>query len=75
VTYRWDYHPTLDVYFLMGPWKAPDGRLDHEETRQYGHIKVGAGHTYWACHNIEEPVRFDNLHDAMSYLTAIVSLS
>lgn len=72
---RWEYHPSQDVYFLMGPWRAPDGRLDHNSERQYAHIKVGAGMTFWACLPPEEPVRFGNLDEAKAYLLTIVRLS
>ena len=75
VVMRWSYHPSTDVHFLTGPWVAPDGRIDHKSERQYAHVKVGAGLTYWACYRDTEPIRFGNLEEAKAYLNAIVRLS
>jgi hypothetical protein len=72
---RWAYHPSVDVHFLMGPWVAPDGRIDYKSERQHAHIKVGAGLTYWACYRDTEPIRFGNLQEAKAYLLALVRLT
>ncbi len=69
MTYTWDYHPTLDSYTLYGP------PTTNRDNTTHGRINVAAGRTYWACHGADKPVKFDNVHDAMSYLLAVVSLS
>jgi hypothetical protein len=72
---KWVYSPSVDVHYLMGPWVAPDGRVDHKSERQYAHIVVGAGLTHWACHRESKPVRFGNLDEAKAYLLALVRLT
>ena len=72
---KWDYNPGMGTHFLMGPWKAPDGRLDHRQTRQYAHVLDTSGGVYWACHDIVEPVKFYNLDEAKAYTLAMVRLS
>ena len=71
----WDYNPGMGTHFLMGPWKAPDGRLDHRQTRQYAHVLDTSGSVYWACHDNDKPTKFYNLDEAKAYLIAMVRLS
>jgi hypothetical protein len=76
VTFRWDYNPGMGTHFLMGSWKAPDGRLDHRQTRQYAHVLDTSGGVYWACLNPnEQPVKFYNLDEAKAYIVAMVRLT
>jgi hypothetical protein len=76
VTYKWDYNPGMGTYFLMGPWVAPDGRLDHRETRQYAHVLDAAGGVYWACvDNNEAPTKFYDLDEAKAFVIASIALS
>lgn len=72
---KWVYSPSVDVHYLMGPWRAPDGRLDHREERQYAHIVVAPGRVHWACRDNDEPVKFFSLEEAKAYLIAIVRLT
>lgn len=75
MTYRWSYSPTMDVYYLMGPWVAPDGRLDPREERQYAHIVVAPGRVHWACLNeVDEPTLFYDLAEAKAFVLASVVL-
>ena len=75
MTFKWDYNPGMGTHFLMGPWKAPDGRLDHRQTRQYAHVIDASGSVYWACHDNVEPVKFFNVDEAKAYLIAMVRLT
>lgn len=76
MTFRWDYNPGMGAHFLMGPWRAPDGRLDHREERHYAHIVVAPGMVHWACINPnEQPAKFYNLDEAKAYLIAMVRLT
>lgn len=73
---RWVYSPAMDTYHLMGPWRAPDGRLDPREDRQYAHIVVAPGMVHYACINPNEPpAKFYNLDEAKAYLVAMVRLT
>ena len=75
MTYSWSYNPGMGTYFLMGPWVAPDGRVDHKEQRQYAHILAPGGMVYWACLNPnEKPTKFFNLEEAKAYVLALVAL-
>ena len=75
MTYSWDYNPGMGTHFLMGPWKAPDGRLDRRERRQYAHIIDAAGHVYWACLDPNErPTKFSDLGEAKAFVLASVAL-
>lgn len=75
MTYRWDYNPGMGTYFLMGPWVAPDGRLDHKEHRQYAHILDAAGGVYWACLDPNDmPTKFFDLDEAKAFVLASVAL-
>ncbi len=74
MTYRWSYSPAMDVYYLMGPWVAPDGRRDPREERQYAHIVVAPGQVHWACRDTDEPVKFFSLNEAKAFLLASVVL-
>ena len=75
MTYRWDYNPGMGTYFLMGPWVAPDGRLDHKEHRQYAHILDAAGGVYWACLDPNDmPTKFFDLDEAKAFVLASVVL-
>ena len=75
MTYSWDYNPGVGTYFLMGPWVAPDGRLDRRERRQYAHIIDTAGHIYYACiHANERPIKFFDLEEAKAFVIASVAL-
>lgn len=75
MTYSWDYNPGMGTYFLMGPWVAPDGRLDRRERRQYAHILDAAGGVYLACINTNDrPIRFFNLEEAKAFVVASVAL-
>jgi hypothetical protein len=75
VTYRWDYHPTLDTYVLYGPWVSPAGRKDPRESAVFGRVNRAAGGVYWACPGAEKPVRFGDLNEAKAYTLAVVRLS
>lgn len=76
VSFRWSYNPVLQSDFLMGPWRAPDGRLDPKQDRQHAHITRAAGGVYWACIDPnEEPKKFYNLEEAKAYLIAMVRLT
>lgn len=75
MTYRWSYSPAMDVYYLMGPWVAPDGRLDPREERQYAHIVVAPGRVHWACLDPDAmPTKFFNLEEAKAFVLASVAL-
>jgi len=75
VTYSWAYNPGMGTHFLMGPWVAPDGRIDHKEQRQYAHILDPGGMVYWACLNPnEKPTKFFDLEEAKAFLLASVVL-
>jgi hypothetical protein len=76
VTYMWDYNPGMGTHFLMGPWKAPDGRLDFKDRRQYAHIVSASGGVYWVCINPnDKPTRFFDLEEAKAYTIAMVRLT
>lgn len=75
MTYSWNYNPGMGTHFLMGPWVAPDGRVDPKEQRQYGHILDPGGMVYWACLNPNEtPEKFFDLEEAKAFLLASVVL-
>ena len=75
MTYNWDYNPGMGTHFLMGPWVAPDGRLDRKERRQHAHILDTAGGVYWACINTNErPIKFFDLGEAKAFVLASVAL-
>ena len=76
MTLRWEYSPGTDSYYLMGPWRAPDGRLDPREERQYAHIVVAAGGVHWACiNNNDPPTKFFDLEEAKAYTIAMARLT
>lgn len=74
MTYSWDYNPGMGTYFLMGPWVAPDGRLDHRQTRQYAHVLDASGGVYWACCDNDKPTKFFDLDEAKAFVIASVAL-
>ena len=75
MTYSWDYNPGMGTYFLMGPWRAFDGKSDRVERRQYAHIVSAAGMVYWACINTnEQPTKFFDLEEAKAFVLALVAL-
>ena len=75
MTYSWDYNPGMGTYFLMGPWRAPDGRPDRLERRQYAHIVSASGTVFWACLNPNDhPIKFFDLEEAKAFLLASVVL-
>lgn len=74
MTYRWDYNPGMDVYYLMGPWHAPDGRSSRA-FHQYAHIVSAAGGVYWTCIDPNaEPEKFFDLEEAKAFVLASVAL-